>query len=37
MSEKTPFGPRRLIWMLVLKLLLLAFAVAVALRIYGLI
>ena len=35
MSQPTPFGPRRLLWMLALKLVLLAFAVAVALRIYG--
>jgi hypothetical protein len=36
-SGKTPFGPRRLLWLLALKLALLAFAVYVALRIYGLV
>ena len=33
----TPFGPRRLLWLLALKVVLLAFAVLVALRVYGLI
>ena len=30
------FGPRRLVWLLVLKLVLIAFAVWIALRVYGL-
>jgi hypothetical protein len=36
-SGKTPFGPRRLLWLLAFKLALLAFAVFVALHIYGLV
>ncbi len=39
MSEngKSSFGLKRLVWLLVLKLVLLAFAVWVALRLYGLV
>ncbi|MFO1148915.1 MAG: hypothetical protein U1E62_11125 [Alsobacter sp.] len=36
-SSPTPFGPRRLLWLVALKIVLLAFAVLVALRVYGLI
>lgn len=32
----TPFGPRRLLWLLALKIVLLVFAVLVTLRLYGL-
>jgi hypothetical protein len=37
MSDKTPFGPRRLLGLMAVKLALVVFAVLVALRIYGLI
>lgn len=37
MSEKTPFGPRRLLGLMAVKLALIVFAVLVALRIYGLV
>jgi hypothetical protein len=37
MSGQTPFGPRRLLWLLALKLVLLVIAVIVALRVYNLI
>ena len=41
MSGREPpaggFGPRRLLWLLVLKLVLIAFAVWIALRVYGLV
>lgn len=33
-SERTPFGPRRLLGLLVLKLLLIGFAIVVTLRLY---
>jgi hypothetical protein len=36
-SSPTPFGPRRLLWLVVIKVVLLLFAVLVALRVYGLI
>jgi hypothetical protein len=32
----SPFNPRRLLWLVVVKVALLVFAVLVALRIYGL-
>jgi hypothetical protein len=34
--SNAPLGPRRLLWLLGLKVVLLVFAVLVALRIYGL-
>jgi hypothetical protein len=36
-TPPTPFGPRRLLWLLALKIVLLAFAVIVALKVYGLV
>ncbi len=36
-TGKTPFGPRRLLALMAVKLVLIVFAVLVALRIYGLI
>ncbi len=35
-SGKTPFGPRRLLILMAVKVVLLVFAALVALRIYGL-
>ncbi len=37
MNDKTPLGPRRLLGLMAVKLVLIVFAVLVALRIYGLI
>jgi hypothetical protein len=37
MTDKTPFGPRRLLGLMAVKLVLIVFAVLVALRVYGLV